>query len=129
MDMPMSDRNVTVSVAAASQQQLSARACVVCGRPAQGRSRYCSPRHRQTAYRLRNNDQQALLTAVAAELKQKQTLLEHTVYKCFSCEQRLLGERRCPECGLMCKKLGLGGHCPECDELVVLIELLDGELP
>jgi len=125
----MCDRNVTVSVDASSQQPRSVRICVLCDRPAQGRSRYCSPRHRQRAYRLRENDPQALLTAIAAELKQKQALLEHTIYQCTSCDQRLLGERRCPECGLMCKKLGAGGPCPHCDELVVLIELVDGELP
>ena len=116
--------------AASSRQQLPARACVVCGRQATGRSRYCDGACRQRAYRLRQQpDQQALLAAVTVDLKQQQILLEHIVYSCPSCEQRLLGERRCPECGLMCKKLGVGGHCPHCDELVVVIELVDGELP
>jgi len=103
---------------------------VVCGGEAKGRSRYCSPACRQRAYRLRQQpDQQTLLAAMTVDLQQQQTLLEHTVYLCSHCEQRYLGQRRCPDCGLMCRKLGVGGQCPHCDEFVVLIELLDGDLP
>jgi hypothetical protein len=118
------DRTVTVP---AAPQPRSAPACVMCGEPASGRSRYCSPACRQRAYRLRQQpDQQTLLEATTASLKQQQALVEHTVYLCSRCERRLLGEWRCPDCGLMCKKLGLGGPCPHCDELVVLVDLLDG---
>jgi hypothetical protein len=39
-----------------------------------------------------------------------------------------LGERRCPECNLFNRNLGLGGLCAGCDQPVVLAELLDRRL-
>jgi len=44
------------------------------------------------------------------------------VYECPSCEERLL-ERRCPECNVFCRRLGPGGRCPSCDEMVLIDEL------
>ena len=38
--------------------------------------------------------------------------------------ERTLGERRCQECGLFGRALGLAGHCPGCDEPILLGELL-----
>jgi len=46
------------------------------------------------------------------------------VYECSSCGERFLGERRCPECHLFNRNLGLGGLCSECDHPIVLAELL-----
>jgi len=110
-----------------AHEQPQPRACVVCGQPAIGRSRYCGGACRQRASRLgRQPDQQALLTALSQQLGERQQLLRHTVYQCSSCDQRFLGERRCPECNLMLKKLGVGGPCPGCDELVLISELLEG---
>ena len=45
------------------------------------------------------------------------------VYECPDCEERYVGERRCPECNLWCRRVGRGGHCPSCDEIVTLEEL------
>ena len=45
-----------------------------------------------------------------------------TVYECPSCGERLL-ERRCPECNVFCRKLGPGGCCPGCGEMVLAAEL------
>ena len=39
-----------------------------------------------------------------------------------------VGERRCPECPLFSRAMGLGGHCPECDAPVLLAELLGEEV-
>jgi hypothetical protein len=50
-----------------------------------------------------------------------------TIYECPACEARYLGARRCPDCNLMCRKLGPGGCCVHCDELVLVAELLDPE--
>ena len=42
------------------------------------------------------------------------------VYECSACAERFLGERRCPECHLFGRNLGLGGVCPEWDQVVLL---------
>ncbi len=47
------------------------------------------------------------------------------VYECPACGQRLAGERRCPECNLFARRLGDGGCCPHCSEVITLQELLD----
>jgi predicted RNA-binding Zn-ribbon protein involved in translation (DUF1610 family) len=44
------------------------------------------------------------------------------VYKCPSCGERLF-ERRCPECNVFCRRLGPGGRCPSCDEMLLVEEL------
>ncbi len=48
-----------------------------------------------------------------------------TVYECSTCGERFLGERRCPDCNLFGRNLGLGGACPECDQIVLVTELLN----
>jgi len=40
------------------------------------------------------------------------------------CGERYLGERRCPDCGIWCRRVGLGGNCPECDQALLVAELL-----
>ncbi len=44
------------------------------------------------------------------------------VWECGSCGTRSL-ERRCEECNLFCSKVGAGGECPECSELIATAEL------
>ena len=46
------------------------------------------------------------------------------VYECPECGQRQL-ERRCPDCNLFTRRLGHGGLCPHCDELVTLTDLTE----
>ncbi len=58
------------------------------------------------------------------ELRQRSRLTASCVYECPSCQERYLGERRCPECNLWNRNLGLGGTCTGCDQLFVLAELL-----
>jgi len=47
------------------------------------------------------------------------------VYECPGCEERLV-ERRCPDCNVFCRRLGVGGCCPGCGEIVVAGELEAG---
>jgi len=102
------------------------RTCPVCQAPAPGpRAQYCSRACQQRAYRLRQLPSVTdLLTQLSAELARRGELIAQTVYECPRCEERLLGLRRCDDCNLMCRKLGLGGVCGECDTLVLVSELL-----
>jgi hypothetical protein len=54
---------------------------------------------------------------------------DHCVYECTRCGERFLGERRCPECNLFNRNLGLGGSCSECDHPILLAELLPAPAP
>ncbi|HUZ76552.1 MAG TPA: hypothetical protein VMV93_03100 [Chloroflexota bacterium] len=98
--------------------------------PSSGRGRYCTRACQQRAYRLRHTPgQAALLQAWARQLAEQRLLVSQTIYECPRCEQRSLGQRRCPDCNLMGRKLGLGGDCPHCDELLLVTELLGDLLP
>ncbi len=102
------------------------RSCPVCQATlTSSRARYCSDACKQRAYRLRQTDSIPLaLDALTADLRSRQALVARTVYECPSCETRLLGEQRCPDCHVFCRRLGLGGPCPHCDDPVTLAELL-----
>jgi predicted RNA-binding Zn-ribbon protein involved in translation (DUF1610 family) len=45
-----------------------------------------------------------------------------TVYQCPDCGEQTL-QRRCEDCNLFTRRLGAGGHCPHCDEVVLLADL------
>lgn len=103
----------------------SPRACPVCTATLTSpRARYCSDACKQRAYRLRQTDSPVDLDALTADLRSRQALVARTVYECPACEARLLGEQRCPDCHVFCRRLGLGGPCPHCDEPVTLADLL-----
>ncbi len=38
---------------------------------------------------------------------------------------RYLDEQRCAECNLFCRRIGVGGPYPHCDEPVAAADLLD----
>ena len=105
------------------------RSCPVCRTAiTSARARYCSDACKQRAYRLRQPDRApADLDALAADLRSRQALVAHIVYECPTCEARFLGEQRCPDCHVFCRRLGLGGSCPHCDDPVTLAELLNPE--
>ncbi len=46
---------------------------------------------------------------------------DHIVYACPDCETRYLGVQRCNR---FCRRLGVGGSCPGCDDILTLEELL-----
>jgi ribosomal protein L37AE/L43A len=102
------------------------RSCPVCQATLTSRrARYCSDACKQRAYRLRQPDSTPLdLDALTADLRARQVLVTRTVYECPFCEARFLGEQRCPDCHVFCRRLGLGGPCPHCDDPVTLAELL-----
>ena len=109
---------------------VASRTCPVCGgTPRSRRSIYCEKAAcKQRAYRLR---QQPLATIdidhLRRDLQRRRTLVAHTIYECSSCGERALGERRCQECGLFGRAVGLGGACQGCDETILIIELLELE--
>lgn len=106
------------------------RPCPVCQTgPVPARARYCSDACRQRAYRLR----QATVvptdpTVLTPDPRRRQARVAHTVYECPTCETRLLGKQRCPDCHVFCRRLGLGGLCPHCDEPLLVAELLPQEV-
>jgi len=103
----------------------------VCGdTPRSTRSIYCEKAAcKQRAYRLRHQPQAALdLPVLRTQLQHQRLLVTHTIYECGSCGERFLGERRCPDCHLFTRSLGLGGSCPDCDAIILLGDLLELEI-
>jgi hypothetical protein len=96
-------------------------ACPSCGRgfSPTGRRRFCSDACRQAAWRARHPGK--LVTAI---LLPPQTPRPATIYECPICEARYLGEQRCPDCNIFCRRVGPGGACPHCDEPVAVSDLL-----
>jgi ribosomal protein L32 len=75
--------------------------CLVCGAPLSSpRARYCSRAHQQHAFRLRHRTAAPDLQRLRVELQRRRAVVAQTVYECPSCGERLVGERRCPDCGL-----------------------------
>ncbi len=95
--------------------------CPSCGGEfaASGRRRYCSEACRQAGHRRRHR-----LVATAIELPPTQPRRPVTVYACPDCDQRFVGEQRCPDCNAFCRRIGIGGCCPNCDEPVTVDELV-----
>jgi hypothetical protein len=117
--------------ASRNAHQLELGTCPMCGDtlPIDGRSIYCTPACRQRAFRLRHRpDNRQTLTTLAATLRREQRLLAQTIYECPACSERFLGQRRCGDCNLMCRKVGLGGECSSCAEILTLADLLGMDL-
>ena len=106
------------------------RTCLLCNAPlSSSRAIYCSAACKQLAFRLRQR--QAAnpdVTLVRQQLKRQRLLAAHTIYECPSCDERFVGERRCPSCQLFCRALGVGGPCPECDQPILLSDLVGDEV-
>lgn len=92
--------------------------CGVCGQPfpPSGRRRWCSTECRQTAWRRQHS-------APVAPPPTKPT----TVYECNECGARYLGDQRCDDCNTWCRRIGPGGPCPHCDELVALDDIITAD--
>jgi ribosomal protein L32 len=65
------------------------------------------------------------LTTLTDHLRRQGRLVAQTVFECGECGERYLGERRCPSCGIWCRRVGVGGNCPECDHILAVVELLE----
>lgn len=110
---------------------LPARRCPApdCGRALPStRAHYCSGRCRMRVLR-----QRRLLTSLSEVVEvgtsRVQRPVDHYVYECAACDERYLGERRCPECNLFTRNLGLGAPCPDCDHPIVLAEVFPDFVP
>jgi hypothetical protein len=103
--------------------------CLVCGEAlTSSRARYCSRAHQQRAFRLRHQPSLPDLQRLRQELQRRRAVVARTIYECPSCGERLVGERRCPDCRLFARAIGLGGHCPDCDTPLLLVDLLGEEV-
>ena len=93
-------------------------ACAQCGQPIMpsGRRRFCSAACRQALWRQRH--------AIPPAPLPSRTPKSLTVYACPLCDARFLGEQRCPDCQVFCRRVGPGGSCPHCDEPVALVDLI-----
>jgi endogenous inhibitor of DNA gyrase (YacG/DUF329 family) len=106
-DIPLRDAAVTAT-------------CRTCGQPiptSHGRL-YCSPRCRQAGYRRRSPPIQPPPLPATGSRRNA------TIYACPECDTRTLGQQRCSDCNTFTRRLGIGGHCPHCDEPVTVEELL-----
>ena len=69
------------------------------------------------------------LAALGRSLQQPGALVAHTVYECPDCGEQFVGQRRCDDCGVFCRGLGLGGACSDCDAVILLRNLFPEEAP
>jgi hypothetical protein len=108
-----------------SRDDTATKTCPVCQRPfvATGRQTYCSSPCRKTAFRRRHQQPVAAITVPAARPRR-----DYTIYECPNCTDRLLGEQRCPTCGIFARRVDIGGPCPHCDQPVALNDLLDHDV-
>lgn len=99
--------------------------CPACGQAfiPTGRQRWCSGACRAAGYR-RRKQTAAPPAALAAPAPRRPS----TVYECDSCSTRTLGGQRCEECGAFTRRVGIGGHCPHCDEPVAIADIVGPEL-
>ena len=97
-------------------------ACALCGTTFQpvGRQRFCTPAHRQAAWRRRHPTP---LPTVPAH-----TPRQTTIYQCPECDSRYLGDQYCSDCARFCRRVGVGGLCPVCDEPVAICDLLPDDI-
>jgi hypothetical protein len=100
-------------------------ACVMCDRDLPSRrATYCRRACQQRSYRLRHQTATVDVASVRKVLQRRKALVAHTIYECGECGARFVGVRRCENCNLFCRALGVGGACPECDTTVLLDDLL-----
>jgi hypothetical protein len=105
--------------------------CLMCGGPRLSRRAwYCTRACQQRSYRLRHQTPTVDLSSVRTALQRRKTLVAHTIYECGGCGERFLGERRCGDCNLFARAVGVGGVCPECDTIVLIDDLFgEGVIP
>ncbi len=113
-----------VYVTAQTHQDVVHRTCPICGTsPSSPRATFCSHRCQMIAFRRRLGHQQRSRELSPQSLARPSR--DHLVYACPECETRYLGEQRCCQCNLFCKRLGPGGYCPGCSDIITIDELLE----
>lgn len=112
-----------LSVTAEMTPKAARRTCPICGTPpVSRRATFCSHRCQMIAFRRRNGHQQLARELTATSLATPPR--DHVVYECSGCQTRLLGEQRCDDCNRFARRLGPGGQCPGCSDIVTVEELL-----
>lgn len=101
--------------------------CPVCQATFQrtGRQRFCSDTCRKTAWRRRHTPAPSPVVVVPASRRQRDV----TIYACPDCQTRYLAQQWCFDCNQPCRRIGLGGACPHCDEPVAVTDLFDTDTP
>lgn len=102
----------------------AAASCPVCqqGFSPGSNQRYCSQTCRDAAWRRRHQQAHA---AVAVPPARPRGAL--TVSECAECGTRSLGAQRCEDCGSFMRRVGIGGRCTSCDEVLTIDELVGEE--
>ena len=100
-------------------------ACPICRHPftPAGRRTYCSDACRAAAYRRRRDTPPAPIIVPRTQPRRP-----ITVYECDNCGNRAVGDQRCADCATFMRRVGIGGHCPSCDEPIAITELLAEEV-
>ncbi len=107
----------------------SSGACPICTAPLPStRAHYCSRACQQRGYRLRHQAPTTDFTSLRQQLQRRQALVAHTIYECPRCSERYVADRRCSDCHVFNRALGLGGSCPDCDSPILLADLLETEV-
>jgi hypothetical protein len=88
------------------------------------RSIYCSPACKQRCYRARHASSRLAKVGKLPPTRVRTDRVAHSVYECSTCSERFVGLRRCPDCHLFMRNVGVGGVCLHCDEPLLLTELL-----
>ena len=88
------------------------------------RSIYCTPACKQRCYRARHASSRRAKVGTNVPKRVRTDRVAHSVYECSSCSERFVGVRRCPDCHLFMRNVGVGGACLHCDEPLLLTELL-----
>lgn len=100
--------------------------CLACDRPlpsARAGRRYCSDRCRQTGWRRRHQP-----NAAPPPLPPRRSRREGTIYSCEDCGTRYLSQQWCTDCARPARRLGPGGVCGHCEELLTIDELVTGQI-
>jgi hypothetical protein len=101
--------------------QLPSRICQFCGNEYESGNRlrsYCDAACRQAAFRVRR--QRPVTPAPPRRVHRLDVL-----YECAGCSERLLNEQRCESCCRFARRLGVAVMCTNCDEPILLSELLE----
>lgn len=106
------------------------RRCPVCWTPFtptahNPQQRYCQPACRKTAWRRTHPPPPADPPVVPATGRRRDV----TIYACPGCKTRYLAQQWCSQCNQPCRRIGLGGTCPNCQEPVAVTDLFDTETP
>jgi len=62
------------------------------------------------------------------QLPARRSRRDGTVYACGECDSRYLGEQWCHDCNRPCQRLGAGGTCPSCEEIILSEELIGDQV-